>query len=488
MSIKDLIAQVRTGMSAKLAERATHQKVIEDTRAACAARPEAEREPTDAEAEAVIEARAAKVTIDAEVEVMKARIAELEAEQAADEAADKLARELTPGVAPVTQRDGPVSRLEVNEKRTYGADNDPKGMQFLRDVAASHLGNGGASMRLERHMQEEIVERSAAGIPLVERASQVGGFQDRATGTAAFSGLVVPQYLVDMVAPNAKAGRPLADAMRHHDLPPQGMTVNISKITTGSSTAVQAAQGDAVSETDMDDTLLTINIQTNSGQQTVSRQAIERGAGIEDSTLEDLFRSHGTTLDSTLVNQATTGLTNVATNIAYTDASPTAAELYPKLLQAPSAVEAALLDMDPGDAIAIMHSRRWYWLQSQLTSTWPLFGQPGAGAIEQVAGQNFGQKYGSGFRGLLPSGAPVIVDNNIGTALGAGTEDEVYFGAQSEMHLWEDPTAPFLIRAEQTKAANLQLLLVVYSYFAYTFTRRAHAQKISGTGLIAPTF
>ena len=45
-----------------------------------------------------------------------------------------------------------------------------------------------------------------------------------------------------------------------------------------------------------------------------------------------------------------------------------------------------------------------------------------------------------------------------------------------------------LIRAEQTKAANLQILLVVYCYFAYTHARRPHAQKIAGTGLVTPTF
>jgi hypothetical protein len=88
----------------------------------------------------------------------------------------------------------------------------------------------------------------------------------------------------------------------------------------------------------------------------------------------------------------------------------------------------------------------------------------------------------------LPSGVPVIVDNNVSNLLGAGTEDEIYFVSQNETHLWEDPNAPLLIRAEQTNAKSLGINLVVYGYFAYTFTRRAHAQKINGTGLIAPTF
>ena len=265
------------------------------------------------------------------------------------------------------------------------------------------------------------------------------------------------------------------------------MTVSLGKVTTGTSVDVQSSENANVSETDIDDTLLTFPVQTNAGSQTISRQALERGEGVEDTVIDDLMRAYAVSLDSKLLNQATNGLTNVATSIAYTDATPTAAELYPKLLAGPAAVEAALLDQAAGDVIAVMHSRRWYWLQSQLTSTWPLFGQPGA-AVQQ-AGVNYGERYGAGFRGILPSGTPIIVDNNIATNLGAGTnEDEIYFASQNEAHLWEDPNAPVFIRAEQTQAKKLAVDLVVYGYFAYTFARRAHAQKINGTGLVTPTF
>ena len=204
----------------------------------------------------------------------------------------------------------------------------------------------------------------------------------------------------------------------------------------------------------------------------------QSGRSAEIVRLLDVVRGRGV---------ATVGLTNVATAIAYTDGTPTAAELYPKLLAGPAAVEAAMLNSHPGDTIAVMHSRRWYWLQSQLTSTWPLFGQPNAAA--QQAGINYGERYGNGFRGVLPSGVPVIVDNNIATNLGAGTnEDEIYFVSQQEAHLWEDPNAPVLIRAEQTSAKSLGIDLVVYAYFAFLFTRVTHAQKVNGTGLVTPTF
>ena len=150
-------------------------------------------------------------------------------------------------------------------------------------------------------------------------------------------------------------------------------------------------------------------------------------------------------------------------------------------------MEAALLDQGLGDTFTVMHSRRWYWLQTQMSEQSPLFGQPGITGGH--VGENYAERYGSGFRGILPNGTPVVVDNNIATNLGAGTnQDEVYFGAQSELHLWEDPNAPLLIRADQTNAKKLGIDLVVYGYYAFLFNRRAHAQKIVGTGLVAPTF
>ncbi|MFI8278530.1 hypothetical protein ACIGBH_27390 [Streptomyces sp. NPDC085929] len=361
------------------------------------------------------------------------------------------------------------------EERTYRADEDPYGKGFLMDISRQFsFQDVEASSRLARHMQEERVERAQ--------------YFTRSVGTGAFTGLTIPQYLTDLYAPATAALRPFADACNRHPLPDQGMSVNISRITTASSAALQASENAAVSETDMDDTLLTVNIQTAAGQQSISRQAIERGTGIEDVVMSDLFARVATQLDTTLLNQATNGLTNVATAVSYTDANPTGAELYPKILGAAAGGEAALLAMAKPN-LAVMHSRRWYWMTSQMSATWPMVNW--TNLPTEVAGvANAGSSYNSGVRGVLPCGLQVIVDNNIATNLGAGTnEDELYVVPSSECHLWEDPNAPMFIRAEQPKAANLGVLLVAYSYFAYTFGRYANGmQKVSGTGLVTPQF
>lgn len=460
MTIAKLIASLRS-----------EQATILNKRNACSVRLQELRAAETTDADLVATVRAEKDGYDADLDALEARIADLQAEQARDDEVARLAAEVTRTDVRTPKYDE-VARIGA-EKRTYNPDVDKRGQMFLRDVGLSFLGNYSAQDRLARHSQEEFVERGKE-------------FTERAAGTGAFAGLVVPQYLTDLVAPGAKANRPFADICNLHTLPPDGMVANISRITTGTSSAIQASENSAVSETNIDDTLLAVSIQTNAGQQTLSRQAIERGTGVEETMLDDLFRAHATTLDSTLLNQATNGLTNVATSVAYTDATPTVAELYPKFAEALSGVEGALLDQDPGDNVAIMHSRRWYWLQNALASTWPIMAQPGIPA--QMAGVNNGNAYGSGFRGVLPNGTPVVVDNNVTTTAGAGTEDEIYVVSRRECHLWEDPSAPMMIRAEQPAVASLGVLFVVYSYFAYTHARYAQARKINGTGLIAPTF
>ena len=479
MTMRELLASVEAEEVAAVAERdratAAGKAVLERAKA------EGRATLTDDEKRVLDEQLAARSRASQTVTEVGARLASLRSIAEQEEKVDQQLQRRDPNAERVADAPKPydgVARVSRGE-RTYRPDTDKRGVGFIQDVIGQRLTNDlAASQRLARHMEEEVVERGDA----------IKGRQERAVGTGAFAGLTVPQYLTDLYAPSVTAGRPFADICNHHDLPPTGMTVNISRITTGAGAALQATENTAVQNTDMDDTLLTENVQTVAGQQTISRQAIDRGTGVEDVVVDDLFRRYGVAVDSTLLNQASTGLSAVANANAYTDASPTGTELYPKILGAAAGAEAALLGWAPVD-VAVMHSRRWFWLQSQMTSQWPLIGQPNVPG--QQIGTSNGANYGSGFRGVLPNGIAVVVDNNIATNLGAGTnEDEIYLVSRQECHLWEDPNAPIFIRAEQPAAASLGVLLVMYGYLAYSFRRfgTGAVQKISGTGLITPAF
>jgi hypothetical protein len=364
------------------------------------------------------------------------------------------------------------------EARTYNPGNCRKGGEFVKDVTRQFLYRDIESeQRLVRHMQEERVER--------------GQYLERAAGTGAFAGLTVPQYLTDMYAPAVAALRPFADQCNKHDLPPDGMTVHISQIAIATSAGLQATENTAVSETNIDDTLLTENVQTAAGQQTLSRQAIDRGTGVEGIVMDDLFRRYATVLDSTLLNQATTGLDAVAAGQTYTDASPTGPKIYSQVIGGAATVETTLLGWAQPDML-VMHPRRWYKMLSAVSATWPMVVN---NLPIQAVGESSNLGYAQGIRGQLANGMKVCVDANMsvlcnGTAITGGTQDHVIIVPTQEMHLWEDPSAPVFIRAEQPAAATLGVVLVLYGYFAYCFRRfpSGATVKINGTGLAAPVF
>jgi len=141
------------------------------------------------------------------------------------------------------------------EERTYRPDAEQTGApSFFRDLALSQVfRDPSATERLAWHQHEMTVD----GRP--------GTRQTRAIGTGAVTGLVPPAYLAERYAELARAGRPAADACTKLPLPDQGMTVNISRITTGTSAAIQASEGAGVSETNADDTLPTANVNTVAG-------------------------------------------------------------------------------------------------------------------------------------------------------------------------------------------------------------------------------
>ena len=438
------------------------------------------RDAVKAEMDAVLEAVAEENRTDLTVEetekvdalVEEARSLDTKIEKLKAQAdADAKASEVRASVAAVaTPRVGGTT--VTRESRTYSERSDSS---FFKDAYnAQFKSDFTAQDRLARHMREEEIER-------------------RDVGTAQFEGLVIPQYLIDLAAPLARAGRPFADfATNKMTLPPSGMTLNISRMTTGSSTAVQVTQNDAVSETDVDDTLLTVNVRTIAGQQDLSRQAIERGTGIDVFVAADLIKSWHTTLDAQILNGAGTagtikGLRASGGNaITFTSTAPTVGLLYPKLADA---IQQIQTNSFTNPTHFIMHPRRLAFLLAAVDSTNRPLVVPAANGPMNASGVGAGASvYGNS--GYQMMGLPIITDANIGTTYGTTTnQDEIYVVNAGESHLWEQPGSPFTLRYDATGAGSLTIKTVVYGYAAYTAERYPLAASIiSGTGLSAPSF
>lgn len=391
----------------------------------------------------------------------------------AQAAADAKASEARSAVAEVAMPKVGGAKV-TREARTYTADNAD--VSFVKDAFAAKFSNDYAAQeRLARHTKEEEVER-------------------RSVGTGNFAGLVIPQYLVDLAAPLARAGRPTADfATNKMLLPAAGMTLNISRMTTGTSTAVQAAENDAVSNTNADDTLLTVNVRTIAGQQDISKQAIERGTGIDSFIIQDLIRGWHTTLDNQILNGDGTsgsilGLSNTAgvNSVTFTEASPTVELLYPKLADAYQQVQTDAF-MNPTHWV--MHPRRLAFLLASVDSSGrPLVVPTLNGPMNSIATGSGQAYYGNSGYSLM--GLPIVADANVTTTAGAGSDqDEIYCVTAPEFHLWEQAGSPFALNFDATGAGSLTIKSVVYGYAAATAGRYPGAfSKISGTGLVAPTF
>jgi len=359
-------------------------------------------------------------------------------------------------------------RMEVNEPDMYekGGKNS-----FFSDMYQARFNNDyNANKRLAEH--QEVSKRDV--------------------GTGAFAGLVVPQYLVDDYAPLARAGANFYNAVPKRELPAYGNKVEISRITTGSAAAEQASENAAVTETNMDDTLLTVNVDTIAGQQDVSKQALERGGqpgfNLEDIIFQDLASAYFTKLDNLLINGSGSsgqpkGISQVSgiNTVTYTDASPTVGELYPKLADALQKINSERFA--PATAI-IMHPRRWGFLTAGVDSSNRPLIVPNANAPQNAVGTGDVNKYGAVGQIL---GVPVITDANIRTDLGAGTEDAIYVVRAEDHILFEQDV--FTAKFEETNAGSLTTKLVVYGYVAFASGRYPKGiSAISGTGLAAPTF
>jgi HK97 family phage major capsid protein len=437
------------------------------------------RDAVKAEMDAVLEAVAEENRTDLTAEETEKVDALVEESRSLDTKIEKLktqadadakAAEVRAAVAPVAT---PVGGARViSEPRTYSPSSDAS---FVKDAYNSSFKNDfSANERLARHMKEEAIER-------------------RDVGTAAFEGLVVPQYLTDLAAPLARAGRPFLDAATNkHVLPASGMTLNISRMTTGTSTAVQATENSAVSETDADDTLLTINVRTIAGQQDISRQAIERGTGIDTFILADLIRSWHTTLDNQCINGAGTsgtilGLDGSGGNaITYTSTAPTVQLLYPKLADAVQQIQTNAFQ---NPTHWVMHPRRLAYLLAAVDSqNRPLVVPNANGPVNTMAAGAGASSYGNSGYSLM--GLPIVTDASVGTTFGAATnQDKIYCVAAPEMHLWEQTGSPFALNFDATGASTLTIKSVVYGYAAFSAGRYPLAASIiSGTGLVAPTF
>lgn len=374
---------------------------------------------------------------------------------------------------------------------------------YFLDLARAETNRGdadGARSRLLSHTREmdvEMPKRQAAADAKAETearsyAPDVSPFEkrvnpNRTDGQGGY--FVPPLWLIDGFVTLARAGRPYANSVRNLTLPGGTDSINVPKILAGTTAAAQTADAAGVSSTDLTDSVSTAAVITIAGQQDIALQLIEQSPiGFDDQVIfPDLIADYNMKVDrqcliGTNANGQAQGINGLSgtNSVTYTDGTPTAAEAYPSFAQGLSQVAGNIFM--PADLI-VMHPRRWYWLAAgQDTAGRPLVVPVAAGPWNAVGIFEPNAEGPAGF--LL--GTPVILDANVPTNQGGGTEDRVYVVRSADQLLWEGT-----LRARslmEVLSGTLQVRLQVYNYLAWMPDRRPKAISVlSGTGFAAPS-
>lgn len=374
-------------------------------------------------------------------------------------------------------RRGGTARVTVGKEPVTYERTNTNGNFYFADLFEAGRGDLGSQQRLQRHRREVMVEK-----------------RDLSSTLGAGGDFEPPIWMMDEWTNVIRMGRPFANSLNNQGAPPPGQSINIPRLVTGTAVAAQADLG-AVQMTDATTGSFSIPIKTLAGQQKLAQQLIDRSQpGIDQIIFQDLVQDYNLRVDLQVLSGAGSGAnakgvlsdTNRITE-TYTQATPAvggAGGFYAKVADAVQQI-ISLRGLPP-DTI-VMHPRRWGWITAASDTTNRPLLEIGGGGDLQTVGQAGGinQLGDAGFR---LQGLRVIVDANLPTNLGAGTnEDTALVYRSADLYLWEGN--PIMRAFPQTFANNLEVLLQVYSYFAFTSERYSKSvAQVTGTGMVAPTF
>jgi HK97 family phage major capsid protein len=397
-----------------------------------------------------------------------------------------------PAVSDVVVRSEPTTYAEERHDTSY-----------LLDLARVTLGQGPvqeARARLERNNEESRVDlerRAARGVTSRDRAGEDAFLEQRVNPsrvTGQGGELVPPLWMEDAWIAYRRAGRVVSPLFRNFDLPSGTDSINIPKVASGSTTAVQTDAG-AVSSTDITSTSVQANVRTIAGQQDVALQLLDQSPiSIDQILFDDLTRDYDLQLETQLLQGTGAGglnggqllgFDNISSPVAvtYTSGSPTIGLLYTAALQAQSQIGTALFDESK---VIFMHPRRWFWgLAAQSTTDSRPF-VPAQGEVLNVFGVPAEDLPVQAYAGTF-AGKPVFLSAAITTADGIGTnQDRVYVCKNDEYLLWEGALRTRVL--PEVLSGTLQVRFQVFNYVAAMPHRLPKATGIiTGTGLVAPS-
>jgi HK97 family phage major capsid protein len=406
-----------------------------------------------------------------EIRSLDARISELEFQEKRE--ANAAASRVASGeVGPAT---GLQRGYHVGGGTTYTP--APQSPSFFADLYNATRGDANASDRLRRNNVENGTEQRAL-------ASNVTG------GASEFA---PPLWQIENFVALARPGRVTANLFHQEPLPNGVSSVNIPKVSTGTTEAVQTAQNTSLSQTDMTTTSLSTGITTIGGKAVISLQLLLQGGGpgFDQVILKDLAADYSKQSGIQALYGSGTGgqlrgyFTPASTNIVtWTQATPTVAGFYGQLAKLQSQIYSSRF---VAPDTVVMHPRRWAWFASGVDSQ----GRPLVVPTDSSGGFNsMASTMGSVEAGHVGNvlGMQVYTDPNIATNVGAGTnQDQVLMTVRDDIWMYEGSMRMEAFDAPYADSAGI--LYRVMNFLGMIPDRYlASLGQITGTGLVSPVF
>jgi hypothetical protein len=510
------------------------------------------------------EQRAQFAALDAEITGLDSELElrERQAEREQRAAAARQASGATGANAPTERRSG--SGWSVGEEpTTYGRGSGHSYFLDMARVSAKQgRGDGGvvaSEQRLARHAQELAVDiprraerRTAAAAAAFDRIHATGSpaerrAQERALAMMDKAGVspferetralsrtdgaggyeVPPLWLIDDLVPYLRAGREFADLLHGMPLPAGTDSINIPRITVGTATGPQVADGAAVGGRDMSDSFVNARVMTIAGQEDVGLQLLDQSPiAFDEMILGDLAADYNSQLSGQcFVGSGTAGqingiwpggaISNTA-GIYIPNTNNTAAQTWVNGGGASPSVNNSVFQAG-GQMLSLVARTRlrppthhvwhpwvWYYLLTQVDGQQrPLvvpgtpnnvgYNQAGVDTDGPVVSGPVG--YYQGLPVILDPQMPVTFPNTGGTnpqvttlssgqfaiSPGSGVFTPLLVGLWDDVYLWEGETRTRALT--EVLSGNLQVRFQLYNYVAMIPNRyQAYNAVQTGTG------
>lgn len=366
-----------------------------------------------------------------------------------------------------------MSTVEViREELTYrkGAERS-----YFKDVVAHEEGDVAATERLVQHEREIADEMERRDRRARESAPGEVEFRTNPNRTAGQGGnFAPPLWIIDEFATYPRAKRVLADMIPNFELPAGVQSVNLPRLTAGTTEATLTDLS-ADSNTDITDASVAGPVVTISGEGTVAQQLLDQsppGAHLDFAFFKDLSESYDATLETQLLNGSgssgqMTGLLNLSGigAVSFTSGTPTATSMFTFL----------------GQTVAKVGNNRKLppeaWLMTTSRLAWL-----GSSEDSQNRPLMITDKDGSGELDMLAF--PVKLTDAMPTNLGVGTNQDAIVACRPSDFILFESAPRTLVSFDNSLSNTLQVRIRLHRYAAVLWRYPSAIAALTGTGLV----